>query len=469
MVDGSNKGRRRRGDFSLKPQVSRSKAAYEKRKEEQKKKKKMTMTTNKIDFHDDLVATEILSRLPAKSLMRFKSVCKPWKSIIEQDSNFINLHHTRSQACPPRLLTIVLNGKQGKTSESFDFLFADMDCGEDHVRGASIQNEWSVRLPSQYTQIKGPVRGLFCFVDKSEVLIYNFSTREIVTPWIRSKISGSREWEKPVCQFGFDPDTGEHKVIFVWHASRAAPSTCFEVLTVGVDASWRTIDAGNVIPPQFLFVKSSYVNGSIYWMSHNKIGQPVADDEFLVAFDIGPEKFRTIRIPEFTLSGFSLSRSHYVTELDGCPTVVRTQATPTLKLWKFHDRNKERSNGSEREDWSEVSFEKPSYLSPWIGVMFHPIPGNDQMMIVETYDRRNIYKKEVLLMNVKLNRFYSYNRVNKTFSKFEIQGIPSLSDHTKTRCEVLVEEDLFPAAVEKPSELRLGRVSRGFAEQVGRL
>ncbi|CAN0852862.1 F-box protein At1g52495 [Linum grandiflorum] len=425
MVDGSNKGggrrRRRNGDFSLKPNVWRSKAAFEKRRKKRKdelemlkkKTKKKTTTTNKNVLNDDLVVTQILTRLPAKSLMRFKSVCKPWKSTIEQDSHYISLHRTRSQARPPRLLTIVLNRKTGvirikdkrKMRGRFDFLLADLDWGNEAVRGAAIQNSWR---------------------------IFDFSTRQCVTPWIRSMISKSRKRERPVCQFGFDHDTGEHKVIFVWR-------DCCEVLTVGVDSDWRIIDA---VPPapQFIGRDGVYVNGNIYWISRNKS----CGSESLVAFDIGPEKFRMMRIPKFTLSGLYPSSDHYIIELDGCPTVVRTLISPAVvKLWKFHDRKKEGSNGSEREDWNEVSIEMPRYISPWMEVILHPIPGNEQMMILEFYDDLNKFCKGRLVKNVNYNSFYSYNRVYKTFSKFEIQGVPLLPEYFGTCCEVLAEEDNF--------------------------
>ncbi|CAN0852846.1 Putative F-box protein At1g32420 [Linum grandiflorum] len=455
--------------FLQKPHVWRSKDAYEKRrkkrKDEQeikkKKKTKKTTTTNKNVLNDDLVVTQILTRLPAKSLMRFKSVCKLWKSTIEQDSHFISLHRTRSQARPLRFLVIVFNQKTG--IGRFDFLLADLDCGNDDFRGAAIQNSWSVSVPSPDTDIRGPLGGLLCFVDDFDVQIYNLSTRQRVTPWIRSMISKYRKRERPVCQFGFDHDTGEHKVIFVWR-------DCCEVLTVGVDSDWRIIDA---VPPapEFIRYGGVYANGSIYWMCMNK----GCRSESLVAFDIGPEKFRMMRIPEFTLSGFHPFLDDCIIELDGCPTVKRTLTRPTegksslirpivVKLWKFHDRKKEGSNGSEREDWSEIRIEMPCFKSRYMKVLFHPIPGNDQMMILEFYNSLKKPGMEISVLNGNQNSFYSYNRVNNTFSKFEIQGIPPHLPYFDTNRYVLVEENLFPAAEKRPPELRLGRVSGGFAE-----
>ncbi|CAN0921308.1 Putative F-box protein At1g32420 [Linum grandiflorum] len=375
------------------------------------------------DLDGDLVVTEILSRLPAKSLMRFKSACKSWKSIMEQDSHFINLHRTHSQARPPRMLAINHNRTTNKESSCFELFSADLDYD---VRGASIGTVMSVRAPSPNVKVLGPVRGLLCFfdVDNSDVLIYNVSTGQAVTPWIRSSMK-QLPLDKSVCELGFDPDTGEYKVILVGHGSIAA-AAC-EVLTVGVDDSWRIINA--VISPRcklFALVRS-YANGSIYWMYYNK----------LLAFDIGSEKFRTIKIPVFTLSG---DKDFQLTELDGCLTVVFCDGLDgeILKLWKFHDRNKKGTSytTAASEDWTVISIKLPVYIDCWSAVFLYPIPGRDQI-IVEDFESAC---------------FYSYNMVNKTFSEFEIRGLPSLPGHSRIWCELFVEEDLFPAVEKKTSE-----------------
>ena len=73
---------------------------------------------------------------------------------------------------------------------------------------------------------------------------------------------------------------------------------------MGVDYSWRIID---VVPAlEVMSSNSTYVNGSICWICKSK--------DSLVAFDIGPEKFRMMRIPKFCNSS--------ITELDGCLTLV---------------------------------------------------------------------------------------------------------------------------------------------------
>ncbi|CAN0927374.1 Putative F-box protein At4g38870 [Linum grandiflorum] len=354
-------------------QKRRKKRKNDQKDEQQNKKKKRekAMTTNNNKYlDDDLVVTQILTRLPAKSLMRFKFVCKSWKSIIEQDSHFINLHYTHSQARPPQLLTIVFDrtNTYGERRGCFDLLSADLDCdgGDGDVRKATIRSSAiTLRSPSPNVKVVGHVRGLLCFANLAnfDVMIYNVSTRQAITPWIRSSVSLEKlPFKEPVYEFGFDPDTGDHKVICVWHHPPGSSKTrrrplpaCCEVLTIGVDASWRIIDA---LPKcQFDDRDCTYANGSVYWRT-----SPYGS---LLEFDMGSEKFRTIRIPEF------IDRGKLI-ELDGCLTMVpyHRLGRRIVTLWTFHDRNKKCSNGttsntSEGEEWTAFTFEQPDRNYCW--------------------------------------------------------------------------------------------------------
>ncbi|KAI3836760.1 hypothetical protein MKX03_002212 [Papaver bracteatum] len=66
---------------------------------------------------DDLVV-EIRSRLPVKSLMQFKSVCKHWLFLIKQDTHLIDLHSSRSKSFP-NLLCINPMPEKGLFGTSF--------------------------------------------------------------------------------------------------------------------------------------------------------------------------------------------------------------------------------------------------------------------------------------------------------------------------------------------------------------
>ncbi|KAI3928476.1 hypothetical protein MKW98_024077, partial [Papaver atlanticum] len=64
------------------------------------------------------IVCEILSRLPVKSLMRFKCVCKKWQFIIKDDKYFIDLYNTRSKLRPCLVLFIPIHRNSNITPGS---------------------------------------------------------------------------------------------------------------------------------------------------------------------------------------------------------------------------------------------------------------------------------------------------------------------------------------------------------------
>ncbi|CAN1809943.1 F-box protein At3g07870 [Linum perenne] len=265
---------------------------------------------------DDLVVSQILSRLPAKSLMRCKLVCKDWKSIIQHDSNFINLHHTRSQLRPSLFIAVRPRSPNNSNNNNNNkrihrmrpFFSADLHFDDGGgIAGTTIHRiTRGLKSPSEVFKYLGPVNGLLCIVDSHfAVQICNVSTGQ-ATPWINSAVVMSRNHEGPPrCQFGFDPVTGKHKVLYLWHANyyvcrpgreqdRYKEAPVCEVLTVG-DTRWRIID--DVPPCEIQRDYNAYVNGSIYWITFRRLGRNVpksGHSDTLVAFDIGSEKFRMI-------------------------------------------------------------------------------------------------------------------------------------------------------------------------------
>ncbi|CAN0891428.1 Serine/threonine-protein kinase 11-interacting protein [Linum grandiflorum] len=359
---------------------------------------------------EDLLVSLILSRLPVKSLMKFKCVSKGWKSIIEKDAHLIKLHLTRSE---PGFLIVAAPCVQpycydedDNTRRGYDlsFLSTDLNLNVDSVK----------RIQSS-VKCLGPVRGLLCFVDGLAVQIFNVGTGE-VTPWLKPEcfkhFSRLDEIDlSPQFFFGMDPSSGKHKVLCLSGKYEA------EVLTVGEDSSWRIIDddeAGS-LEPQIYTKIVAYANGSIYWFEKDEIPGVVGTySESLVAFDVGSEKFRMIPIPistrleaemEKDTTNFSSKeknmRQRYkkvnnrycadsysydgLIEMDGCLTLIRRRYQ-TVKMWKFHDYDK-KENGinSEQEDWSPVEdITLPDDITSDVFVYFHPIPGKRQLML-ETY------------------------------------------------------------------------------------
>ncbi|KAI3876804.1 hypothetical protein MKX03_035993, partial [Papaver bracteatum] len=237
----------------------------------------------------DDVMVEILSRLPVKSLMRFKSVCKHWLYLIKQDKGLIDLHFNHSKS---RLGLLCINPLQekGVLRPDYDLSFDTSRAlhqsisyaeivkgsgGEDDVEAIISKiritdDEWFL-----YDEVLGPVNGLLCFVDRktSAVRVYNASTREL-TPWGVKSTLLAEETEKlqnkdgtiemkshhpPIYHFGFDPEKKEYKVFCFWRLSafgdyllgyrggsfKRPDYARWEVLTLGRDTKWRKM---NMVP-----------------------------------------------------------------------------------------------------------------------------------------------------------------------------------------------------------------------------
>ncbi|CAN0891426.1 Putative F-box protein At1g33530 [Linum grandiflorum] len=463
--------------------------------DEQQIRKKMKMTQaisidhiSLIADDEDLLVSLILSRLPVKSLMKFKCVSKGWKSIIEKDAHLINLHLTCSK---PGFLIVAAPcvppccyDEDDNTRRGYDLSFFSTDL---HLNVDSVK-----RIQSS-VKCLGPVRGLLCLVDGLAVQIFNIGTGE-VTPWLKPKCLNkysSLDYVQSFSQlprffFGMDPSSGKHKVLCLAEDNDA------EVLTVGEDSSWRIIDddddydyddddddvAGS-FEPQLDTKIVAYANGSIYWFEKKR----KSGVESLVAFDVGSEKFRMIPIPistrleageEEDTTNFSEKekdmRQSYeavndcycaksysfdgLIEMDGCLTLIRRRYQ-TVKMWRFHDYDK-KENGSSSEnekDWSQVEdITLPDDITSDVFVYFHPILGKRQLML-ETYvsssewdshldtdpDSYGSRKDQYFKRSVKFARFYLYDMRSKKFSRLRMDGVSSVPEDCRTTCAPLVE------------------------------
>lgn len=423
--------------FGLKP---RGRIRKQTKEETRKKKKKRRgndwcdttseSSTSILNLNDDdkeIAIREILSRLLVKSLMRFECVCKHWFILIQEDSSFRELHLNRSKARPGLFMACRMDVKD-------IFMTADLSFeGRSGIISAAVVNTIKDVDDTLYDRILEPVNGLIGFFGQEitpGVRISNLSTRE-ETPWIKSKLlSKIREEERgysglsiPLadCKLGYDPATQKHKVLGIWKSYQPDFEVC-EVLTVG-DNKWRKIDE---IPPYGIhyYGSSVYLNGSIYYTTHMLTSsKPDDNDEpkFIVAFDVGSEKFRAIEVPNFIFDGpgdgdFVIFRSVKLLVLDGrLALLVRVQKKGSApKLWlSGDDCVKENASGT----WTEVPLELPFTLDGvqrWRG-SFHPVLGTDQMVVTST----------VLDGKICDATHHSYNWKKMGASKIDISGIPT--------------------------------------------
>ncbi|RZC94170.1 hypothetical protein C5167_021417 [Papaver somniferum] len=455
-------------------------------------------------FVDDLIVEEILSRLPSKSLLRFKSVCKHWLSLITQDQHFIHLHCIRSKSRPNLLCITPL--RERNEMLPMRILSANLTGGEGKVIIHNVKKKTDVNW-FYYDKVLEPVNGLVCFIhwQTAAVKIYNVSTRE-VTPWIKSTLLTEEKDKfeskdnplkiesnfKQIYQIGFDPEKNEHKVFCFWRLSAIPedfPSiytdsyssyASWEALTLGRDTKWRRIsvapDENNliklneVLPP---YCPGLHANGTIYW--RNKLmsrEEDLEDPEYvlrdyvptdpdvIVAFDVGSEKFRVIPIPSCILDQeprekmFSGPIAMLI--LGGRITLIYQMSSLIVKLWMLDDdgfdKKLENCQGKGSSNWSAETIQLPfCYDTRFCNV--HGVATNADKILISEYGDINAIEK-------KLARLYSYDRRTKTLEKIEMDGIPSIpAFHCNKSLLTTYTESLIPVQPPQQDKSRL-RTSR---------
>ncbi|ESQ30514.1 hypothetical protein EUTSA_v10012279mg, partial [Eutrema salsugineum] len=228
-------------------------------------------------LHIDLII-EIFSRLPAKSIARFRCLSKQWGSIFLRPF-FTDLFLTRSSARPPRLLFAPQNPYDDKSSSLV--VIADS-----HMKFLG-DNTW--------LEICGSASGLICFrrrkaISKADKLpvICNPSTGQYASlPFPKRGIYGGRIF------LGFDPIDKQFKVFSVRYPNDNYDEIGFqyEILTLGTGiVLWRKIHCSlNHFPGHYL-PKGICINGILYYLAEQK-------DEtcyMIVCFDVRSEKFKFI-------------------------------------------------------------------------------------------------------------------------------------------------------------------------------
>ncbi|KAJ9160061.1 hypothetical protein P3X46_025497 [Hevea brasiliensis] len=223
----------------------------------------------------DLI-TEVLAKLPVKTLLRFKSVCKSWKSIIT-DPQFARLH-----SGPARLLIRSWDGvSYGEEYHSVDCDALGDNCAYDK---AIVE----LRLPikdGHWFPISGSCNGLICFGLPGKLYLWNPSTGDFKK--LPKYNSGGLH-----CRLGYDKSINNYKVVVIV-STRAPLINQVEVLTLRTK-TWRRVQDFNyyIDNPDAILV-----NGALHWEAYSDSTNGIISN--LVAFDLAEETCSIVPKPAY--------------------------------------------------------------------------------------------------------------------------------------------------------------------------
>ncbi|KAF3603613.1 hypothetical protein F2Q69_00034167 [Brassica cretica] len=228
---------------------------------------------------------EILIRLPAKSVMRFKCVSKLW-SLLISSSYFTNFFHKTRQSS--RLFMYIVNNEKPS-----DYMFLSTSPNPDSDKSI-LSLDHVLDMPVLGGHFVSGIRGLLCLRTERRMQICNLTTKQLVELELFPIDDDDNVWN----YFGHDHVRDEYKVLnIVWEFSndgeKLLRSSEYQVLVLAPQASWRNTQSSFIPPPHLPCTKGISINGVLYYRA-----QIDRSDTFVVmSFDLTSEEFSLIKCP----------------------------------------------------------------------------------------------------------------------------------------------------------------------------
>nr|GMD33332.1 putative F-box protein At3g52320 [Ipomoea batatas] len=254
-----------------------------------------------VDFLPKEILVQILSKLPAKSLVRFKCVSEFFCSLIV-DHSFADLHRNWSLTLPSSRMSILISlpicVEDARLRWHYTINYSEENQGILHANRLRYIDDDGNLFRKVY--ISSSVDGLICFCTYSRlgdaIAIHNLSTRKHIS--LPSSIpSVGRDSGSRMTAFGllgFDSVSRRYKVLKSVHYTNRSYNrhvlVKHWVFTLGVDKSWREIHSSPAFHPytcfnnHFYFRTSVHIDGIIYSLNSLNKGE-------IVTFDVRVENF----------------------------------------------------------------------------------------------------------------------------------------------------------------------------------
>ncbi|CAN1237524.1 F-box only protein 8 [Linum grandiflorum] len=248
------------------------------------------------------IVIDILSRLPVKTLIRFKCVSKHWNDIISSSPYLVSMHLARNQPSANHIICTYTD-----RSNDDQIRTVVLSCPDDPIPVYCDQHPVicsSGDLGLLLLQLKDPMPSWH--QSKSEFALWNPATRQVkllFRPPFEPPTPRLRQYSD-ACGVGLDLVANVVKVVlvrnyaFVHQYEGPETKLISPVYVYTLGGGWRKLtgdypchhpQAGIIFPIDLC--DSTHFNGSIYWISY--ASEPIS----IVIFDLGTEVFHKIDCP----------------------------------------------------------------------------------------------------------------------------------------------------------------------------
>ncbi|RDX64035.1 F-box protein CPR30, partial [Mucuna pruriens] len=366
------------------------------------------------------VITDILSRLPVKSLLRFRSAAKWWRSLIDSQ-HFVTVHLRRSLACNTRLILRL----------EWDLYETDFPTVE-----VAVPLNHPLMCYSNNITLLGSCNGLLCISNVADdIAFWNpFLRQHRILPYLpvpRRPDPDTALLAARVYGFGSNSLARDYKLVrisyFVDLHHRTFDS---QVRLYSLRANaWKTLPS---MPYALCCARTMgvFVAHALHWVVTRKL-EPDQPD-LIIAFDLDLEIFQELPLPDVQGPAFEID----VALLGGCLCMTVTFHNAKVDVWVM-------GVYGQRDSWCKVfTLEESRVMRSLKGV--RPLGySRDGTKVLLEHDRKKLCW---------------YDLANKEVAEVTIEGLPNLSE--AMLCSgTLVPPSLPPHHCRKPPQLGCQRPS----------
>ncbi|KAF3516793.1 hypothetical protein DY000_02060339 [Brassica cretica] len=275
-------------------------------------------------FHD------IFSRLPAKSIGRFRCVSEEWRSILCSE-DFTELFITKSSTDPSLLFAM-------KVAKNNEFRFFSSPQLHSQNEKSTLAACFKLKLPEDMPlEFCSHASGLFCFRHMPPISKKEYTTHVICNPSVGQsvflpKLGTGRDGKSFL---GFDPIDKVFKVL----SSYSSHSSVNYILTLGTaEMRWRRIHCPLSLYP---LSEGICISGVVYYLARKTY-----ETYYIVCFDVRSEIFEFLHA-DF-IDFYATRLINYEGQL-GLISWPENSVDASMALWVLEDG----------ENWSEHAFTLP--------------------------------------------------------------------------------------------------------------
>ncbi|XP_058214317.1 F-box/kelch-repeat protein At3g23880-like [Rhododendron vialii] len=265
------------------------------------------------------ITVEILSRLPVKSLLRLRCVCKSWRSLIS------NPKFAKTHLCRASMNTdytnhrLIFSRLYPRTDVKSCSLYSIANRNSD----SAVQLDCPLKDPNLQVTIWGCCDDLVCIGTEREVFIWNPSTRKYKRP--RNVELSCQCYADAWFGFGYDEFIDDYKVVGFFFANRTNGfEPIVKVYSLRSD-SWRRIeDCPRRVPRGTL---GTFVNRALHWIN---LSASSGSKDIIVSLDFVKETYGEVSKPEYQDSNL---KETVLGVLNGCLCILCQYSGACFHVW----------------------------------------------------------------------------------------------------------------------------------------